>query len=77
MDAETSTFLRKLGQSIREKRIERGMRQVDMNMNPRHYQDIEYGAVSVKVETLIRIAEILDIKVADLFDFEEWNNPPF
>lgn len=64
-----------LGKRIRELRKTKGISQLDlafdmdMSMNTISY--IELGKISPKIETLQKIAEKLNISMAELFEFSE------
>lgn len=68
-------YLKELGHRIRALRIERGLRQEDfddeteLGITSRGFQEIEYGRKNVKVYTLLKIAERLDMSLAELVDF--------
>jgi transcriptional regulator with XRE-family HTH domain len=69
------TFLRKLGERIRNLRLEKGLRQEDfddeteLGITSRGFQQIEYGRNNVKVYTLAMIAERLGVTLPQLLDF--------
>ncbi len=71
---DKDTFLRKLGERIRNLRLERGLRQedfddeTDLGITSRGFQEIEYGRKNVKVYTLAMIAERLGITLPELLD---------
>ncbi len=72
---EKDTFLRKLGEWIRNLRLEKGLRQEDfddeteLGITSIGFQEIEYGRKNVKVYTLAKIAERLGVTLPELVDF--------
>lgn len=60
----------RLGQRIRELRMERGWRQIDLavhaELSKTHICDLETGRREVGLEALDRIAVALDLKPSDL-----------
>lgn len=60
----------RIGRSIRETRMHRNLTQeavvLAVPMNRSHFQDIEAGRVNTTLDTLLRIARVLDVHVADL-----------
>jgi transcriptional regulator with XRE-family HTH domain len=71
---DKDTFLKKLGERIRNLRLERGLRQedfddeTDLGITSRGFQEIEYGRKNVKVYTLAMIAERLGVTLPELLD---------
>ena len=71
---DKDTFLRKLGERIRNLRLEKGLRQedfddeTDLGITSRGFQEIEYGRNNVKVYTLAMIAERLGVTLPELLD---------
>lgn len=71
---DKDTFLRKLGERIRNLRLEKGLRQEDfddeteLGITSRGFQEIEYGRNNVKVYTLAMIAERLGVTLPELLD---------
>ena len=72
---DKDTYLRKLGERIRDLRLEKGLRQEDfddeteLGITSRGFQKIEYGRNNVKIYTLVMIAERLGVTLPELFDF--------
>lgn len=66
-------FAIRLGSRIRELRKLKGISQLelvyDMDMSMNTISGIELGKISPKVETLMKIANKLDIDIAEIFDF--------
>lgn len=63
---------KKLGLRLKEIRTARGMRQEDMEAHGfsyRYYGRMERGLVNPTVETLLRLCDIFDITLVDLFAF--------
>jgi transcriptional regulator with XRE-family HTH domain len=75
MIEDKQTFLRKLGERIRNLRLENGLRQEDfddeteLGITSRGFQEIEYGRKNVKVYTLLMIAERLGVSLPELMNF--------
>jgi transcriptional regulator with XRE-family HTH domain len=63
-------YIRTIGQNIVKKRVSKGIRQVDLanmlNMDDSSLRRLETGKTNPTVKTLHRIAEVLEIDVADL-----------
>ena len=72
---DKQTYLRKLGEHIRNLRTQKGLRQEDfddeteLGITSRGFQEIEYGKKNVKVYTLLMIAERLGVSLPELLDF--------
>jgi transcriptional regulator with XRE-family HTH domain len=68
---EYRSALARLRKSLRARRTELGLTQEAvaelLGMVTRHYQKIESGQFNVTLETLVRVAKALDMKVKDLF----------
>ncbi len=63
---------KKLGLRLKEIRTARGMRQEDMERHGfsyRYYGRMERGLVNPTIETLLRLCEIFNISLTDLFAF--------
>ncbi len=62
--------LQRIGRSIRKARMDRNLTEEDMlldvPMNQSYYQDIEAGRANPTLDTLLRIARVLDVPLADL-----------
>lgn len=60
----------RIGRTIREARIDRNLTQekvlLAVPMNRSYYQDIEGGRANPTLDTLLRIARVLGIPLADL-----------
>lgn len=68
-------FIKKLGLNIKKIRESQGLTQEDMDegefaVSYRTVQDIESGRSHASVRSLFKIAERLNVKVTELFDFE-------
>lgn len=67
----TESVLRLLGRRIAELRRSRGLTQEEtasrLRMLAPNYARIEQGRQNVTVDTLVRVAELLDVGVAELF----------
>lgn len=67
-------FLKRLGNRVRELRIEKGLTQEDFDdgtdyaVTSRGIQEIEYGHKDVRAFTLHKIATRLGVEIGDLFD---------
>jgi len=69
---ELENAKKKLGLRLKEIRTARGMRQEDMEKHGfsyRYYGRMERGLVNPTIETLLRLCEIFDITLPDLFAF--------
>lgn len=68
-------FAVNLGNRIRELRKNKGVSQLelayDMDMSMNTISGIELGKISPKIDTLKKIAQKLNIDIAELFDFSE------
>ncbi len=66
---------KKVGRRIKEMREQRGIKQYllaeKLNMEPSNLTRIEGGYQLPKEENLVKIADCLDVKVKDLFDFPD------
>lgn len=65
---------KKIGRRIKEIRESKGIKQFELaemlNMEPSNMTRIESGYQIPKEENLVKIAEILQVAIKDLFDFE-------
>ena len=66
----TNTFLKEVGQNLKQARKKLGMRQIEVEgktgVSYRHYQNIEAGKVNVTLDTLCRLAGAFQTSVAEL-----------
>lgn len=73
---EKSEILKLIGKRIKELRIQKGISQADLvgrmegNIDPTNISRIEAGRTNPTVITLYRIAEAMDMKLADLVNLE-------
>ncbi len=73
---EKSEILKLIGKRIKELRIQKGISQADLvgrmdgNIDPTNISRIEAGRTNPTVITLFRIAEAMDMKLADLVNLE-------
>lgn len=62
--------LKKIGQRIRETRIDRGLNQAELafraNISEQHISLIELGKKEMRIETFIRIIECLQVSADDI-----------
>lgn len=69
----TMKVLRKLGARIKEERRVRGLTQEQLaeqvEISPRYLSRLEVGRQSPSIATLIKMAEIFDMELSELFDF--------
>lgn len=69
-----TSLSKKLGLRIKEIRESKKIKQVDLaemiNMEPSNLSKLENGNQLPKEENITKIAEALDVKVYELFDFE-------
>jgi len=74
MDISEETFIINLGTHIRKLREKRGLSQLDLADDcgiPRNQIGrIERAKINTGIKTLIRIANALDIELADLLSFQ-------
>ena len=65
----------KVGRRIVELREEKGLRQVDLafkaEIDDAFLRRIETGKINPTIATLQKVAKGLDVRMKDLFDFEE------
>lgn len=70
---KNNNFATNLGNRIRELRKNKGMSQLelayDMDMSMNTISGIELGKISPKIDTLKKIAQKLDVDLAEFFDF--------
>lgn len=70
---------RQIGLRLKELRLSKGLRQEDLDrwgFSYRYYGKIERGIVNPTLETLIRLCEIFETNLPDLFRFLEINGLP-
>ncbi len=63
---------KKLGFRLKALRLDKGLKQEDLenfNFSYRHYGKIERGQVNPTVETLVRLCELFNVSLSDLFFF--------
>jgi len=69
-DDQLDREVQRIGQRIREVREHRKLTQekvfLAVPMNRAHYQDIEAGRANPTLRTLLRIAHVLDVPLAEL-----------
>lgn len=68
--------LKKLGEAIRARRVEQGLSQRKLaqmigQTGHAYIFRVEKGLIPLGVEQVFKIADALDIKVKDLFDFDK------
>jgi len=71
---DTDDLKRKLGLRLKELRLGKGLKQEDLEQwgfSYRYYGKIERGMVNVTLETLVRLCEIFDTSISDLFAFTD------
>jgi len=70
--------LLKFGQRISELRQKRGLTQeklaVLLQYSPNHISKIESARTNPSFDLIVRIADILDVDIKDLFNFDEHKN---
>lgn len=63
--------LRVIGKQISLSRNTAGFRQIDVakkaKLNYRHYQNIEYGKADLRMSTLLRILNVLNVSPCNFF----------
>jgi transcriptional regulator with XRE-family HTH domain len=73
-----SEFFKKIGLKIKLLRIERKISQQDLaaacNFEKSNLARIESGRTNPTVATLLKICQILDVPISQLFDFEDIEN---
>ena len=73
-----ATFLRRLGKNLRRARWRKGLRQEDVageGFTYRYLQELERGVRNPSVKMLFDLAQVLDVRVADLVDVGERRAP--
>lgn len=71
---DTNDLKKQLGYRLRELRLGKGWRQEDLEnsgFSYRYYGKIERGLVNPTLETLVRLSDIFEVSLADLFRFIE------
>ena len=69
---EIDRLKRQLGLRFKELRLSKGLKQEDLEQwgfSYRYYGRIERGLVNLTLETLIRLCEIFEVSLPDLFSF--------
>ena len=70
---DDKTYLKKLGERIKQLRLEKGMRQVDLSekigIEDSALRRIESGRVNSTINMLRKIAKGLEIELVNLLDF--------
>jgi transcriptional regulator with XRE-family HTH domain len=69
---EINNLQRQLGLRLKEIRLAKGLKQEDLEnyeFSYRYYGKIERGLVNPTFETLIRLCEIFEVRLPDLFAF--------
>jgi len=69
---DTDIIKKKVGLRLKELRIAKGFKQEDLEkfgFSYRYYGRIERGLANFTLETLVRICEIFDVTLSDLFAF--------
>lgn len=69
-DKELERFFKRLGQRVRQLRMDRDMVQEDMlshGFSTRHYQRIEAG-LPINIKTAYRLCKVFGISLSELFD---------
>ena len=73
---EKSEILKKVGERIKEVRLQKGISQADLvgkmqgEIDPTNISRIESGRTNPTIYTLYRLAEALEVKVIELIDIE-------
>ena len=73
-----ATFLRRTGRNIRRARWRKGLTQQDVageGFTYRYLQEIERGVRNPSVKMLFDLAQVLDVRVADLVEVGERKAP--
>ena len=71
---DISDVQRQIGLRLKELRLAKGLRQEDLerwDFSYRYYGKLERGVVNPTLDTLIRLCEIFDVTLTDLFMFME------
>ncbi len=70
--SEAKEYLSKVGKNIKKHRLAKKVKQVDLayacNFDKQTLYKIETGKVNITLKTLLKIADALDLKVANLVD---------
>jgi len=69
---DTDIIKKKMGLRLKELRLAKGMNQEDLEkygFSYRYYGRIERGLANVTLDTLIRICNIFEVELSDLFVF--------
>jgi len=69
---------KQLGLRFRELRLAKGLKQEDLEdygFSYQHYGKLERGVVNPTLETLVRVSEIFEVSLSDLFAFMEKEGP--
>jgi len=71
-EVDYTVFLKSLGKIFKGLRKQRGLSQADfakeMQINYRHYQDLEGGKSNLKLETLFNLAKFHELSIPELFE---------
>lgn len=76
---EITDVQRQIGLRLKELRIAKGLKQEDLgrwDFSYRYYGKLERGVVNPTIGTLIRLCEIFDVTLSDLFRFMEIKGLP-
>jgi len=71
---DTENIKKKLGLRLKELRLAKGLNQEDLEplgFSYRYYGKIERGLANVTLETLVRLCQIFEVGLSDLFLFME------
>ena len=71
---DTEKLKKQLGLRFKELRLSKGLKQEDLErwgFSYRYYGKIERGLVNLTLETLIRLCEIFEVSLPELFAFLE------
>ncbi|MEE4601874.1 MAG: helix-turn-helix transcriptional regulator [Desulfobacteraceae bacterium] len=74
---EIDRLKRQLGLRFKELRLSKGLKQEDLErwgFSYRYYGKIERGLVNLTLETLLRLSEIFEVTLPELFSFIETNS---
>ena len=69
---DSNDVKKKLGLRLKELRLAKGLKQEDLEQygfSYRYYGKIERGLANVTLETLVRLCEIFEVSLSDLFMF--------
>ena len=70
---------KRLGLRLKELRLERGLRQEDLEkwgFSYRHYGRLERGLVNPTLETLVKLCDIFEISLLEMFQFLDTGQAP-